>query len=205
MKLYNVTDREFSTYGRVLELDSAEIIAAARALPLPAEGSAYTASEQSLEQTAIVETLRDECYGEMPIQAGFCCGHSDRLNALEWHKSPEINIAVTDMILFLGRTEEFENGRYQAEKVKAFLLKAGQSIEVFAETLHFCPCETTPAGFGCIVILPKGTNLPLEHTPADQRLFRKNKWLIAHNENQGLIERGVVAGIDGINIRVEDL
>lgn len=38
----------------------------------------------------------------MPIQIGYCNGHNSKLNALEYHRDSEINIAATDMILMLG-------------------------------------------------------------------------------------------------------
>ena len=75
-------------------------------------------------------------------------------------------------------------------------------VEIYSSTLHFCPCEVSKEGFGCIVILPKGTNLPLEEEEADPFLFRKNKWLIAHEENKDLIQKGVTPGITGTNIRI---
>jgi hypothetical protein len=34
-------------------------------------------------------------------------------------------------------------------------------------------------------------------------LFRKNKWLIAHEANQGLIEKGVTSGIVGVNYEIK--
>ena len=47
-----------------------------------------------------------------------------------------------------------------------------------------------------------GTNLPLEHTPKDPYLFRKNKWIIAHAECADLVQRGVVPAIRGKNYKV---
>lgn len=202
MKLYNVTDNDFSKYGRVLDLDSSDIIKAAGKIEMPSEGSVYKASVEEFERLEIKKVLQNEIYGEMPIQVGYCYGHSDSLNALEWHKNSEINIAVTDMILFLGCITELEGNRYNSDNVKAFLVKKGQSVEVYATTMHFCPCETSEEGFGCIVVLPVGTNTDLEFEPADKLLFRKNKWIIAHEHNDALKARGVVPGIYGKNLKV---
>lgn len=202
MKLYQVSDKEFNTYGRVLEFDARELIARAGEISMLQSGSVYEPSNARLEKTAAFAKLKNEVFGEMNIQIGCCYGHSDSLNALEWHKSSEINVAVTDMILFLGIVADMEGVRYSAENVKAFLVKKGTTIEVYATTLHFCPCETDKNGFMSIVVLPKGTNLPLDGTPKDKTLFRKNKWLIAHEENAELIEKGVASGIYGINLKV---
>lgn len=206
MKLYNVTDEMFAEYGKVLSLDCGEIISEAQKIKMPEEGSCYEASVEAFEKLDIHKTLQNEFFGEIPVQTGYCYGHSDTLNALEWHKNSEINIAVTDMILFLGKVYEMEGERYNSENVKAFLVKKGQAIEVYATTMHFCPCETGKDGFGCVVVLPKGTNTNLEFEPKDKLLFRKNKWIIAHEDNTALINRGVVPGIYGKNLNVsEDL
>ena len=125
------------------------------------------------------------------------------LNALEWHKCSEINIAVTDLILLLGDVRDIEDGnRYDSAHVQAFKLLKGEAIEVYSTTLHFCPIETTKNGFGCVVGLMKGTNTELDYTPDDKRLYRKNKWLIAHNDNIALINKGAIGGIYGINYEI---
>ena len=199
MKIYNVTDKEFLPYGRVLNLDTNEILSAAEKFPMPQEGSVYVPSEKTFEELDIAKVIKNECFGEMPTQVGYCYGHSHKLNALEWHKCSEINIAVTDLVLFLGMVQDIENGKYNSEKIKAFKLKKGEAIEVYATTLHFCPIETDENGFGCVVGLLEGTNVPLDGDHDDKMLFRKNKWIIAHEDNAELIAKGVVPGIYGPN------
>ncbi len=39
----------------------------------------------------------------MPVELGYCMGHNQKLNALEYHRSSEVNVSVTDYIVFLGR------------------------------------------------------------------------------------------------------
>ena len=63
--------------------------------------------------------------------------------------------------------------------------------------------KKTVAGFGCIVVLPQGTNVPLNEPAADPVLFRQNKWVLCHVENETLKDRGVVPGITGWNLRIE--
>lgn len=206
MKVYRTTDPEFSAYGRKIEFeDTCEIIAEAKKISLPEVGSNYTASVESLEKLSVSKLICDRIYGELPIEVGICLGFSESLNALEWHNSSEINIAVTDFILLLGKLCDFKGGRYESENIKAFLVKKGEMIEVFADTMHFCPLNTEKSGFSCIVVLPKGTNIPLERETKEEYLFRKNKWLIAHVENRALLEKGVKGGIYGKNISFSDL
>ncbi len=203
MKFYSVNDAEFKQFGRVLDLDVTELIATAETIPMPKEGSVYNPSREEFEALPIMDTITRKYFGELPSQLGYCYGHSNMLGALEWHTCSEINVAVTDMVLLLGDVRDIKDGRYDSANVKAFLVKKGEAIEVYATTLHFCPIEVAKSGFGCVVGLLKNTNLPLEEESLDKLLFRKNKWLIAHDDNKALIDKGVAAGIYGENYKIE--
>lgn len=198
--IYRTTDPEFKPYGRLLPIHGDELkplIEAAESLEMPESGSRYEASLDVLEQQGIFDRFRNEFYGELPVEIGCCWGHNRQLGALEWHASSEINVAATDFVLLLGKREEMEDGRYDSAKVKAFSIEKGQAVEIYATTLHFCPCTENTDGFRCIVVLPKDTNLPLERTPADPLLFRKNKWIVCHVDNSVLLGRGVAPGLYG--------
>ena len=91
--------------------------------------------------------------------------------------------------------------KIDSSQFKAFYLPKGTAVEIYATTLHFCPCEVQNDGFGCVVGLPLDTNTPLEINPDDPLLFRKNKWIMAHEDNDGLIKKGVVSGIYGENYK----
>ena len=202
MKFYSVTDPEFKVFGRVLDIDVSELIATAEKIEMPTEGSIYNPSREEFEALPVMDTITRAIFGELPAQLGYCYGHSDTLNALEWHTCSEVNVAVTDMILLLGDVRDVENGRYDSAKVKAFKVKKGEAIEVYATTMHFCPIETSKDGFGCVVGLLKGTNIPLEEPTLDKLLFRKNKFLIAHEDNKALVDKGVFPGIYGENYKI---
>ena len=204
IRIYGVDDAEFIEYGRRINgVDVTSIVEAGKNIVFPQQGSIYEPSTSAFEQLEIADWIRRECYGELPTQVGYCYGHSNFLNAWEWHTCSEINIAVTDMVLILAKRSDYREGRIDSVKAKAFLLKAGDMVEVYANSLHFCPCEVDESGFGCVVALPKDTNIPLETKVSDPLLFRKNKWIIAHVENEGLIARGVVPGIKGPNYEVK--
>lgn len=201
--IYETKDPEFAEYGcRIEGQDVSALIREALKTELPLQGSAYSPSLVCLEEAPGNEKLQKYCYGELPAQTGYCYGHNSLLNAWEWHAASEINIAVTDLILILATKKDLVDGKTDSGKAKAFYIKKGEMVEIYSSTLHFCPCEVSKEGFGCIVILPKGTNLPLEEEEADPLLFRKNKWLIAHEENKDLIQKGVTPGITGTNIRI---
>lgn len=199
IQIHSVHEAVFASYGRFIEEDTTEICAAAEKLPFPEEGSRYMAAEASLEATEFAKRLREEYCGQLDEQVGICYGHSNRLNALEWHTCNEFNVAVRPLVLLLAKRGDMdEKGRLDAAKVKAFYLAQGEMIEVYSDTLHFCPCEVTTDGFSSIVGLQRDTNLPLQDRK-QELLWARNKWLIAHEDNAPLVVRGAVPGIYGEN------
>ena len=203
VKLFDVYSEEFSEYGRVLnDVDVSELIREAQRLEFPESGSVYLASVDTLEATEAAARIKELVFGTLDTQIGYCYGYSNMLNAAEWHFSSELNVAVTPLVLILGKRSDIKNGRLCSGDMKAFYVPAGAVIEVYATTLHFCPCQVSDGGFGCIVGLPTATNTPLDAPVEDKLLFRKNKWILAHEQNSALIERGVVAGIYGENYKI---
>ena len=201
-KMYSIFDETFHPFGRVLSADTDEIIAVAKTIESPAEGSLYVPSEPKFEALAIAKEIKDAYFGQMPTQVGYCYGHSSFLNAVEWHTSSEINIAVTPLVLFLGRVQDIKDRMLSSDKLTAFYVPAGTVLEVYATTLHFCPCEVQKEGFGCVVALPHGTNTDLAEKAGDPLLFRTNKWLLTHVENKAHIAKGVVPGVTGTNYEI---
>ena len=203
VKLFDVYSEEFSEYGRVLnDVDVSELIREAQRLEFPESGSVYLASVDTLEATEAAARIKELVFGTLDTQIGYCYGYSNMLNAAEWHFSSELNVAVTPLVLILGKRSDIKNGRLCSGDMKAFYVPEGAVIEVYATTLHFCPCQVSDGGFGCIVGLPTATNTPLDAPVEDKLLFRKNKWILAHEQNSALIERGVVAGIYGENYKI---
>jgi len=204
IKLVEVNSPEFATFGRVIKnLDISEITKVAEKIENPESGSSYLPSVEEFEKLSIAKTIKNEFFGTMDSQLGYCWGHSNFLNATEWHKGSEINIAITPLVLILGHVWDIVDGKIDSSDFTAFYLPAGTVVEVYETTLHFCPCEVEQSGFGCVVGLLEGTNTNLETTVENKTLFRKNKWLICHVDNKALIEKGVVAGITGTNYEIK--
>lgn len=202
IKIYSIHDDEFKKYGAVIDFDATEIVDECIKLGLPENGTSYTASVTELENLECSDFLRKRLFGGLDAQVGLCCGYSSFLNGLEYHNSSEINVAATPLVLILGLRYEMEGSEYNSENVKAFYLEKGDVVEIFATSMHFCPCQVEDSGFSCVVVLPKGTNTDLEEKYDDKLLFRKNKWIICHDKNEGLIERGVYPGIHGVNYEI---
>jgi hypothetical protein len=201
-----VTDPAFRTYGKVVTgYDAGELLEKMKETPLP-EDVVYVPSVAEFEELAVSKEMEKKLYGQLPIQVGYCNGHNKKLNAVEYHRNSEINIAVTDLVLILGRQQDITPDYiYDSGKMEAFLVPAGTVIEVYATTLHYAPCHVEKGGFRCVVILPKDTNTELELAgeavnEEDRLLFARNKWLIGHKEG-GLPEQAYI-GISGENLSI---
>ncbi len=204
LEIYSVSDEAFKEYGEKIEnINTDEIVKVCEGIEMPESATRYEAQTAVLQALPVAKEINDKCFGALNSQIGFCWGYNSKLNALEWHTGSEINIAVTDLVLLLARRADIENGKLDSKKVKAFYVKKGEIIEVFAPTLHYCPCMVEEKGFKCVVGLEKGTNLPLENKTEDARLFAVNKWLLAHEDNANLIARGGVPAIYGENYEVK--
>lgn len=204
LKIYRTSDPEFVPFGyRITDIDANAFIEASKKADEVKEGSLYVAEADYFKDLDAAKDVEIKYFGELPAQAGYCYGYSNKLNAVEWHKSSEINVATTDLILFLGSVQDIVDRKIDSSKIKAFYVEKGEVLEVYATTLHFCPCQVSEEGFGCVVVLPKGTNVPLEGEYEDKLMFRKNKWILAHVDNKGLIDRGVIAGVTGENYEVK--
>ncbi len=204
----DVQDGSFMPYGKIItSYDFSDLIDyMEKETGVPDQGNIYKASVPELEQFPVKEKLENGFYGEMPIEIGYCNGQNSTLNGLEYHIGSEINVAVTDLVLMLGKLQDVSNDKYKAEDVEAFFVKKGMAIQLYETTLHFSPCKTDSKGFKCIVILPRGTNEPLKNNKAtygDKFLFARNKWLLAHPERKPLMEKGAWPGITGENIEIK--
>ena len=203
IEIYSIKDDEFRKYGNVLKLNTDEIVIACEKLPKPNSKTEYIASVESLENLDMSENLREIMFGGCEAQIGITHGHNTLMNGLEYHRSSEVNIAATPLVLILGLQYEMEGYEYDSSKVKAFYLDRGDVVEIYSTSLHFCPCQVNDDGFSCVVVLPKDTNTLLDKPCNDKLLFKKNKWIICHDENHELINRGVYPGIHGKNYEIK--
>ena len=96
MIINKISSEKFKKYGRVLkgyqydklinELEKASLV----------NNVIYVPSIDSLEELDEAKELEKGVFGGMPIQIGYCLGSNSKLNALEYHMSSEVNIAVTE-------------------------------------------------------------------------------------------------------------
>ena len=205
MKIQKVTDPAFRRYGKVLEgYNFGPLLKEMKHTPVP-EDVVYVPSAEELEALDVEKELKNRAFGGLPVQIGYCNGHNKKLNALEYHRNSEINVAVTDLVLLIGHQQDIEEDlTYDTSKVEAFLVPAGTGIEVYATTLHYAPSHVNESGFQCVVVLPRGTNTEIDFSMSedgeDGLMTARNKWLIAHEDAK--IE-GAFNGLKGENITLD--
>ena len=205
MTVRKVTDPAFKAYGRIITgYDFSGLLKAMEQTPLP-EDVIYIPSLPEMEALPAAKELENGIYGQMPIQIGCCNGHNKKLNAVEYHRDSEVDIAVDDLILILGKQQDIEEDHtYDTSRMEAVLVPAGTAVEVYATTLHYAPCHVKDEGFRCVIVLPRDTNLDMEPVevkdPEDRLLFARNKWLIGHA--QGGLPEGAFIGLKGENLSV---
>jgi hypothetical protein len=216
LDLQSIHDDDFSFYGRLLTTyDAGEMLARASAnLPAMPDMVVYEPSVAALEAPSALNTrIAQQVFGGLPIQVGWCYGQNVRMGALEYHKSNEVLVCLTDVVLLVGVIDDIitpDMGQeicYDAE-VQAFLAPVGAIIEFHPWCLHFAPIQARANdGFATLVYLPKGTNEPLPFAPEQngesRLLFGVNKWLIAHADATELVEQGAFVGIVGPDIIVQ--
>lgn len=192
----------FISYGRLLTgLDPSSLIETSLSLFSEGDGTTYVASSEKLESFPEAKRIQREYFGEMEIQVGCCYGMNTHLNGMEYHNSHEIIIASTDMILMVGKVEEIDKmGMWNSHHTRYFYLSKGDIVQLFSSTLHLAPNRVSKEPFNAIIILPKGTNEPLEGEPIGT-LFKKNKWMLAHKEGPAA-KNGAKIGIIGENLSI---
>lgn len=208
MNIKPVTDPSFDAYGAVVAgYDFSGLLGALEQhTDKPADSVIYVPGDDKLEALPVAGQIRDNLYGGMPVQIGYCNGSNRTLNCLEYHRGSEINIAADDVILLLAPLQKVKGNKLDTSNVEAFSLPKGKAVLLYETTLHYAPCNGTgESGFRVVIVLPKDTNTekpdikPLNDE--DRLLWARNKWLIAHPESPEA-GQGAFVGLTGNNVTV---
>lgn len=199
----SINDLEFLEYGKVLNIDSTEIVDyLLNKAKMPLKNNIYVPHEDDFYNLNSVKIIENKYFGQLLLQAGYCNGFNTKLNCMEFHATHEINVAATDLALILGKYSDIKDGKVNVNDLKIFKMKKGDAILVYPGTLHFSPCRLSDDGFKMAVFLHKGTNLPLINETDDKMLWQVNKWLLAH-PNTAQAQNGAYVGIVGENIEIK--
>lgn len=198
-----LSNESFRAYGRVVTgFDYMPLIDYMEKYTEIPDGCTYCPSVPEMEETETAKKIIAVFSGGMPAQFGYTNGTTEYLDALEYHKASELVIAVTDLIVLVALRSEIIDEKLDSSLVKAFYVQAGTAFEMYATTLHYAPIRVYPEGYKSVVVLPKGTNYPIERSDLDPTLWGTNKWLIAHPDVKKLAEKGAAMWITGENIHV---
>ena len=104
-----VSHKSFSVYGSVLDPQPyANLLSALNNTPIPVNGNTYVPAAEELETKSALLSVSKEHYGGDKAQIGYCNGHGHKINCVEYHDHKEINLAGTNIVLFLGRLEDMD-------------------------------------------------------------------------------------------------
>lgn len=208
LKFYSIFDPSFSAFGKILDMNNFSQLSSYmnHETIMPKSGNYYIAHDESFASSISNKDIYEDIFGDMPIEFGYVNGFNSHLNALEYHKSSEINVALTPMVLLLGLVKDIKDNQYDTKQIAAFYIPQNTAIEIYPKVLHFSPCKVSDEGFKCAVILPYGTNMnfikPITSYDENRFLFKTNKWLLCHQENQKMIDLGAYIGLTGVNYEI---
>ena len=200
--MLTINTSEFAPYGEVLEGDFSPIVDYLNQhTPIPESGNIYVRDEEPFRLLDASKSIQESVFGLGEMEAGYCNGNNTKLNCMEFHACPEVDVAANDLVLLLALPSDIEDGILDSSKCKAFLVKKGQAVVLRPYVLHFSPCKYEGKPFRCAVYLAMGTNRDLTCKPRDPMLWKENKWLLAHPESKQA-SLGAYIGIKGKNIEV---
>jgi len=203
LTIFSLADTPEHALYRGVSADVSAFLAAAERI-LPEEGNVYIPRDDAMTADAAAREIERSVFAELPIQAGWNYGGNKRMNGMEWHKSSEVVVACTDLVLLLGDHADIAGGEYDSSRAFGLYLQKGDVVELLPLTLHLAPLPVRGGRFIAAILLPTGTNLPLSGG-TDGVLRAVNKWLLVHPENRRGIELGGQVGILGENIRFRGL
>ncbi len=180
----------FKRYGKVVAgVDTAKVVELLKKTPLPQSGTTYVASEPLLEaDRPLFEDIQNRIFGGLSVELGYCSGDNHVLNALEYHRNSEVNIAENDCLLMVAPASAIKDGILDTAAVETFLLPANTAVLFYETTLHYAPCNASGNSyFRVLVALPRGTNTArpegVTHEGEAGYLTHNNKWLFAHPDS----------------------
>lgn len=185
------------------DIDVSELVAYSDSYLVAETENRYIASDGAAERLSVVGAVCREVFAELPVQCGWCLGGGRKMNGMEWHKSPEVIVACTDCVLILGDVADIKNDAFDSANAVALQLRRGEAVELAPETLHLAPLAVNEF-FVAAIILPRGTNAPLESGISGARRA-VNKWLLVHPENERGISLGGKVGVFGVNVTSEQI
>ncbi|WP_028041793.1 DUF4867 family protein [Candidatus Stoquefichus massiliensis] len=197
----SIKDKSFQTFGKIIDEDVSDVIAyVSTNVHPPKLGNRYQPSVPAVEQFSSVQKISQKVYGYMEVMAGVVSGHNHVFNGIEYHQGSETIIAVSDYILVVGHLWEMKDKTYDSSLCQIFYVPQGTIVECYSTTLHYTPICVSDEGFKTICMLLRGTG---DTITRNDILKKKNKWFIAHVQNEEKIQSGDFPGFIGKMIDIK--
>ena len=204
-KIYTVSDPEFGTYGVLhpeVRVPKMKEYAYSRSMPADEpKNDDYMKMDEAVFFTHHI-------YGETACQVGFFANSVNKLNGLEYHKCSEVLVEFEPVVLIVGHIWDIKEEKIDSSQLELFYVPADTCVELFATTLHFAPCQATPAGVRQVMCQTDTTNTDLLEPEKksglgeNRLLYQRNKWLLIHPEAAADFGPEAVQGITGENIEI---
>ena len=209
-KIYDIHDSSFSDYGVVYPFDNvSEIDDVISQYAKPKDGMKYVSPLKELESKRLINKIKYDIFGDMPIDVGLTFGHSEEFTAFEYHQCSEVNIMLDDVIMVLGKRQTLETyGTIDPNReAKMFYVPKGSIIELYNDTLHYAPLQVTSEGYKVVVIVISGTNTSLSENvvTANPRLVKKGKFQVVHACRKDKLAQGYKLAVVGDVIKTNSL
>jgi hypothetical protein len=205
IKIKGISNLSFKKYGKIVTgYDFTDMIKyMEKWSPIPEEGCIRIPSVEALEELSVSKNIQDYFYGELPIQIGYFNGVNSKLNCLEFHKSNEIILALTDIIIFLGKVQDISDNYYELKRAEAFFVPEGVAIEIYSSTMHSIPCRMQANGFRCILICLRGSDTSLRLQNDNKGLLcGRNKWILVNSQSKYKYDKDMKPGLIGEDIEI---
>ena len=213
LAIHTVDEPLFRRYARLVESPVfAEVAAYIDRTTTVPERNTYVADVPELH-TPETDAALSAFYGGLVPQIGWCNGPNFSMNGSEYHKGPELTIAITDCLMWWMLPEDLVDfDHVDSSKAEVFYIPQGCAFLLKPEILHLAPCKVDSRGYKTVIILPMGTNRPIDPElkatikangdPESKILHMSNKYMITHKDWQPLVSQGVHIGLLGENRRV---
>ncbi len=210
LTIHTVDEGLFGRYARLVQSPVFQEVASYidKNTTIP-ERNTYVADIPELHSKRVDQAL-SLFYGGLVPQIGYCNGPNFSMNGSEYHKGPELTIAITDCLMWWMLPEDLVDfDHVDSSKAEVFYIPQGCAFLLKPEILHLAPCKVDHRGYKTVIILPMGTNAPLDPEikeryrqsgdPEARILHMANKYMITHKDWQPLVGQGVHIGLRGEN------
>jgi|GEM_PF-4980994 len=151
LSFFSVADPAFRRYDRVLDFDAGSLLSVCEATSaMPPDGSRYVPAIPELEALPAFQRAQQAFLGETNGQIGCCWGYNTLLNCLEYHRSSEFNIAVSDLLLLLASQQNMETLICQKEISSAFSYPREPPLRCMPPHCISVPVKQTTADFAVL-------------------------------------------------------